>query len=576
MKKIVYLIFILIVACKNNSQQTQYEFTTIFESSKGTETATYHETIAFYRALADQYASISIDSIGKTDIGLPLHLVTYTPKNINQDTKNTCKLLINNGIHPGESDGIDATMMLLRDLAQEKIKSPKNTIICAIPIYNIGGSLNRNSGTRTNQNGPKSYGFRGNGRNFDLNRDFIKADTKNALAFTQLYHHVQPDVFIDNHVSNGADYQYTLTHLFTQHNKLGGPAGAYLHNTLMPSLEQDLLTKGYPITPYVNVWGTTPEQGWSQFMDYPRYSTGYTTLFGSLGLMVETHMLKPYKDRVIQTYALMESMIALIDNDAAQIKQLRTKQVNHVKDLKEYALDWKIDSTKVTTLQFKGYEASYIPSKVTQQDRLFYDRTKPYSKSVNYFNHMQPKYTVKVPKAYIIPKQWSKVIDLLLLNQVELHPLKTDTAITVETYRIASYKTRTSVFEGHYLHYNTQVENQQTTLTFTKGDYIAYLTPYTKRYLLETLEPSGPDSFFNWNYFDSILQQKEHFSAYVFEDKAHELLSSLPDLRRAFKEKIKSDTTFAKSSYAQLDWIHKQSMHYESSHLRYPIYRILY
>ena len=576
MKKFVYLVFILIISCKDNPQHSQYEFTTIFESSKGTETATYQETIAFYNALADQYASITIDSIGQTDIGLPLHLVTYTPNNINKDTNNTCKLLINNGIHPGESDGIDATMMLFRDLAQEQITPPKNTIICAIPIYNIGGSLNRNTGTRTNQNGPKSYGFRGNGRNFDLNRDFIKSDTKNALAFAQLYHQVQPDVFIDNHVSNGADYQYTITHLFTQHNKLGGPSGTYLHKTLMPSLEQDLLTKGYPITPYVNVWGKTPEQGWSQFMDYPRFSTGYTTLFGSLGLMVETHMLKPYKDRVTQTYALMESMIALIDKDAAQIKQLRAKQLNHVNDLKEYALDWNIDSTKVTKLQFKGYEARYIPSKVTQQNRLFYDRTKPYTKNIDYYNHMQPKCTVKVPKAYIIPKQWSKVIELLQLNQVQLHPLKKDTIITIEAYRIAAYKTRNSVFEGHYLHYNTRVESQQTTLTFSKGDYIAYLTPYTKRYLLETLEPNGPDSFFNWNYFDSILQQKEHFSAYVFEDKAYEILSTQPELKRAFEEKRKNNSAFANNSHAQLDWIHKQSMHYESSHLRYPIYRILY
>jgi len=178
--------------------------------------------------LANTYSEIKIEAIGETDSGEPLHMVTLNPNgnfDYSEIRKNKRLLLINNGIHPGESDGIDATMMLFRDIVQGKIEAPKNVAIVTIPIYNVGGSLNRNTGTRTNQNGPKAYGFRGNARNYDLNRDFIKSDTKNARTFAQIFHLVKPDVFIDNHVSNGADYQYTLTHLFTQHNKLGGDLG---------------------------------------------------------------------------------------------------------------------------------------------------------------------------------------------------------------------------------------------------------------------------------------------------------------------------------------------------------------
>jgi len=313
MKKIILIsLLILSFSCKKTTE-TNIDFTTQFEKKAGIETPEYKDIISYYERLAAEYSEISLFSFGQTDAGKPLHLVVYSAEgiyNVDEITKSTKnRVLINNGIHPGESDGIDASMLLLRDIAQnDSLKQKyKNSLIAVIPVYNVGGALNRNSHTRANQNGPVSYGFRGNGRNFDLNRDFIKQDTKNAAAFAEIFHTVNPDVFIDNHVSNGADYQYALTHLFTQHDKLGGNLGIFLENEMRPEIEKSLQEKEILITPYVNVWGDTPEAGFSQFFDSPRYSTGYTTLFHTLGLMVETHMLKPYKIRVTQTYELMLS-----------------------------------------------------------------------------------------------------------------------------------------------------------------------------------------------------------------------------------------------------------------------------
>lgn len=578
MKKIVFLIcIILLVACKDTtnsstSNNSDFDFETVFEKSGGTETATYEQTMEYYQALANTYKAISFEAVGETDSGKPLHLASFNTESVNKSTEEKVTLLINNGIHPGESDGIDATMMLFRDLAEGKIEVPNNVIIYTIPIYNVGGSLNRNTGTRANQNGPKEYGFRGNGRNFDLNRDFVKSDTKNSRSFAQIYHLTNPDVFIDNHVSNGADYQYTLTHLFTQHNKLGGSLGNYLHTTLMPGLEEDLASKKLDITPYVNVWGTTPEAGWSQFMDYPRYSTGYTTLFNSLGMMVETHMLKPYKDRVEQTYELMTSMIKLINNDSKNIQQLRAKQFNEFRNTKEYALDWKVDSTQVTKFNFKGYEGSYIPSEVTGSNRLFYDKSKPFTKEVSYYNHFSPTNVVSVPRAYIIPQNWHSVVDLLKTNNVSMKQLEKDSTMMVSSYKINSFETRRSPYEGHYQHYNTVVSESTLELSFRAGDYVVTTDQDAMRYLIETLEPSAPDSFFNWNYFDTILQQKEHFSPYVFEDEAKMLLENDSELKKAFDEKKASDESFSNNWYAQLNWIYKQSHHYEKAHMQYPIY----
>ncbi|WP_412984180.1 M14 family metallopeptidase [Pontimicrobium sp. IMCC45349] len=578
MRKFIFISMLLVFfACGNTETKTTYDFTTTFETSKGTQTATYHEVIAFWEALTKAYPEINIQTVGETDSGYPLHLVTLNPNgnfNFENIRENKRILLINNGIHPGESDGIDATMLLFRDIVQGKIDMPQQTVLTTIPIYNIGGSLNRNSGTRANQNGPESYGFRGNAQNYDLNRDFIKSDTKNARAFAELFHLVKPDVFIDNHVSNGADYQYTLTHLFTQHNKLGDKLGNYIHTEMQPKLEEKLAAKNWDITPYVNVFGRTPDEGFSQFMDYPRYSTGYTTLFNTLGMMVETHMLKPYKPRVEGTYELMKSMIEITEEDAERIKDLRQDMAFLIRKQKNYPLDWKIDTTQTSTLNFKGYESAYIESEVTGAKRLKYDRSKPFTKDVSYQNYFTPTIEVDIPSVYIIPQGWHKVIDLLKLNQIEMKALENDSTITVESYKIAGYKTRTSAYEGHYPHYNTTVTSSTQTLTFRKGDIIINTAQEGFRYLIETLEPQAPDSFFNWNFFDTILQQKEYFSPYVFEDTAKQLLDSDPKLKAAFETKKETDDSFKNNWYAQLSWLYQHSNHYEKAHMQYPVYRI--
>ncbi len=580
MQKILFLFSLVVLfSCSNEKKEVSknYDFTTLFEKSGGTETPTYKEVIAYYNHLANSYPQIKMEAIGMTDSGNPLHIITLNPDqefNFEKIRKNKQIILINNGIHPGESDGIDATMLLFRDIVQGKIEAPKNTVLVAIPIYNIGGALNRNSGTRTNQNGPKEYGFRGNSRNYDLNRDFIKNDTKNARTFAKIYHLVQPDVFIDNHVSNGADYQYTLTHLFTQHNKLGGELGAYLNTQMHPQLETLLKEKKWDITPYVNVWGTTPDKGWTQFMDSPRYSTGYTTLWNTLGMMVETHMLKPYKPRVEGTYELMESMISITEKDGNKIRSLREKTLNEQYNKKTYAVDWKADTTKTTKFTFKGYEGKFIKSEITGKSRLKYDKNLPYAKEVVYQNYFKPSIEIDVPEAYIVPKGWWTIIDILKNNQIEFKTLDKDSVVDVEMYHIADYKTRKTPYEGHYLHYGTLVTKSNKKVTFKKGDIIVPTKQKGFRYILETLEPQAPDSFFNWNFFDTILQQKEGFSPYVWEDKAKELLLQNKGLRLKFEEK-KKDSSFASNWYAQLDWIHKQSNNYEEAHLRYPIYRVL-
>lgn len=555
----------------------EYDFQTVFERTEGEETATYGQVIDYYLQLEEAYGSIEVQEYGTTDSGEPLRLAVYSPQE-NFDLAGLREdhniIFINNGIHPGESDGIDATMMLFRDLAENKISTPKNTILVTIPVYNIGGALNRNSTTRTNQNGPAEYGFRGNARNYDLNRDFIKADTRNTRSFADIFHRVQPDIFVDTHVSNGADYQYTLTHLFTQHNKLGGELGDYLKSEMMPAFEKSLWEHDWEITPYVNVFNEVPDEGFIQFMDHPRYSTGYAALWNTLGLMIETHMLKPYKDRVEGTYRALQSLIDVSERDWSKIKDLRARAQRKYLTERWYPVNFEVDSSNVTNLQFKGYEGEMVDSEVTGGQRLKYDREKPFEKEIDYYNNFISTDRIEIPRAYVIPQGWWNVLEVLQANKVEMSRFPRDTVIQVEVYKIEDYETRSNPFEGHYPHYNTEVSKQVESVTFRKGDlYIKTFQPAV-RYLIETLEPTTTDSFFNWNFFDSILQQKEGFSPYVFEDIAQNILREDTDLKEEFEEKKKGDRDFANDTYAQLDWIHKRSGHYEPGHLRYPVFRV--
>jgi len=558
--------------------QNNKKYDTFFEKGNGNQAADYYETIRYFKLLAADFPTVQIKEMGLTDSGEPLHMVTFNPDkefDFDKIQKNKAVLFVNNGIHAGEPDGIDASMQFFRDLAIGKMKAPKNTVLVCIPVYNIGGALNRNSTTRANQDGPEIYGFRGNARNYDLNRDLMKSDTRNTKSFVEIFQKINADVFIDNHVSNGSDYQYKLTYIMTQHNKLGTVLGNYMNEVMMPALVKDLQNKKIETTPYVDSFKDTPDKGFGQFVDSPRYTTGYTSLFNTIGFVVETHMLKKYAERVKVTYEYMKSTLDFTDTYYATIKELRAKNLEQYQPKKKYTLQWQMDSTKATKFTFLGYEAGYKKSDATTGDRLFYDRNKPYKKDVPYIKEFKSQKEVVIPSAYIIPRGYWNIIELLKNNNIQFSQLKNDTIIEVESYKIADFKTVPSAYEGHYLHRNTTVTSKVVKTSFAKGDYYVPTTQKGVKYLLEAFEPEGVDSFFNWNFFDPILQQKEHYSEYVFEDTAAKLLKENPALKAELEAKKQNDTAFAKNPEAQLDWIYKHSVYYEKAHMQYPVYRVL-
>ncbi len=576
-----YLLLFLFIYQYNWGQSGSSDLETKYEKTQGTETVTYEEGIDYLTKLANTFKTIQLQTIGTTDIGKPLHLAIFSldqdfdPASVKAKGRNV--FMINNAIHPGEPDGVDASLMLFRNMANSKRlqRILKNTVVIMVPFYNVGGAINRNRYSRANQNGPKSYGFRGNSRNLDLNRDFIKLDAKNSHAFVDIFQTWSPDLYIENHVSNGADYQHVLTYLATQSDKLGGKLGTYLKKTLIPDLKQKMKKQKWSIIPYVNVYGnrTPNEYGIPQFFDSPRYSSGYASLFHSLGFINETHMLKPFKQRVMATYDFMIAMLEHLNKQGKQIQQMRKATAAKVAQQQKFTIGWKMDRSQFKEITFKGYTPKMIDSKVTGKKRLFYDRAQPVTKKIKYYNVFKPSLTIQKPKAYVISKAWHNVIDLLKKNGVKVQQLTKDQTIAVDAYYITDYKSYSQPFEGHYVHYATQVNTKPQKVKFYEGDYVVFVNQPANKYIIATLEPQATDSFFSWNFFDTILQQKEGFSSYVFEDIAEKLLKESPDLRKRFEAKKQADAKFRENARQQLTFIYQNSPYYEKEHLRYPIFR---
>ncbi|HCS21530.1 MAG TPA: hypothetical protein DIW47_13385 [Bacteroidetes bacterium] len=574
----IILLTILLALMNNLAGQ---ELLTECERSEGTCTFTYEAGIRFCEQIDSLSPYISLFAYGNTDAGEPLHLLVFdADKNFAPETTKEV-LLINNAIHPGEPDGVEASLMIMRDLAKNEglRKKYAGVRILVIPFYNIDGAMNRSAFSRANQLGPEEYGFRGSGKNLDLNRDFIKADALNTFAFYQIFHTWNPHVFVDTHVSNGADYPYTMTLIHSQEEKYGDHCASLLKTRLLPELFIRMKTRGEEMAPYVNVHGQSPDSGFTAFLETPRFSNGYTSLFDCISFVSETHMLKPYAKRVSATRLFLEELILLTQevNPSLSINKDRLARAAYASRGHSYAIPYAWESSGICdSLRFKGYAAEYKPSEVSEQPRLFYNRSKPFEKNIPFCDDFKVIASGQSVRAYVIPQAWQEVVERLAANGVKVETLEGNDTFQVMEARILSFETMKFPYEGHYVHSQTKVRWSTQSRLFRKGDYLIIPDAKTEAFLANVLQPEAPDSYFNWNFFDAILQQKEWFSDYVFEDIAAEMLRNDPELKARLEDKKAADPHFAASAFEQLYFVYRNSPYFEESFKRYPVYLIPY
>lgn len=551
------------------------DWLTPYEKSNGQSSATYDEVIAFYEALAAQYPEVRVQQIGRSDYGDPIYFVTISHGDPWEHSDNRLRFMINNGIHPGEPCGVDASMMMVRELVQNPERSAilDRLTLGIIPLYNVGGARNRSCCTRANQVGPDQQGFRGNARNLDLNRDFMKMDSRNTRAFSDVFHAFLPHFFVDTHTTNGADYQAPITYIATLADKLEPSAGRYLREVFVPEMHERADKIDLKLIPYVNAVGGAPEEGMAAFLDLPRYTSGYAAMFQTIGFISEAHMLKSFAQRVDATYEYLYLLLEQAHDDAPELVAAVETARRSAASQSTMAVSWRLDTTFRDSVQYFGYESSYRPGAVTGVPRLFYDTSRPFTAEIPYFPHYDETTVLKVPQAYIIPQAWTEIIDKLQINKVELKELAQDTTLMVEGYYLQTALPDRAPYEGHYYHSEVETVSADMEISFRQGDVVVFTDQFRCPYIVHGLEPTASDSWFRWNFFDAILMQKEYFSPYLFEEVAAELLRTNPVLSREFADKKEREPDFAKNPYQQLFFIYSRSPYYEATHRRYPVAR---
>lgn len=547
---------------------------------KNNQTLPYDRVIELYQQLDREFKTAMLIETGTTDVGKPLHLFiiskdqVFEPEQVKKEGKRVVFIL--NGIHPGESCGVDASLLFADDLLRNKNNMGDyldNTVVCIVPVYNVGGYLKRSAWNRANQVGPEETGFRGNARNLDLNRDFIKTDTKNARSFTTTFRAWDPDVFLDTHTTDGSDHQYTITLIATNSQKIHPLAGQFMDKEFVPGLYRLMKETPYELTPYVNYIISSPENGITGYNDLPRLSTGYASLFNTIAFMTENHAYKPFPDRVESVRYFMINLLKLTHENADEIGQIREQAKHETSQQTEFHIEWELDTSRFETITFKGYKREKRTSPLTGQEMWYYNHNETYTKEIPYYKYFKPVKQVIKPDLYIIPQTWEHVIHRLELNNIKLRQLQTDTVIRVEAYYIDDVQTSGQLNNGHYKHDKVTTRTEVQEIQFFKGDYLIPVDQPENRFIIETLEPEAQDSYFSWNFFDPILERREYFSPATFDTMAIGILDSDPVLKRDYVRKMETDPDFSGSYYAQMSFIYSRSKWAETSYRRYPVYR---
>lgn len=567
MKRLFLLLLLLM--CNSFKGQNQW---------LGNTSPDYPTLVKHLQSLDRESDRLTLYNMGESDVpGYPLYLCVLNPgidsiATFSKAQKGTT-LLFNNAIHPGEPDGINACLIYAENYIKLDSINPLDPLVAFIPAYNVGGMLNRGSSSRANQNGPEAYGFRGNAQNLDLNRDFIKMDSENAHTFVKIFHGLKPDVFVDNHVSNGADYQYTLTYISPVRERIAPSLRKVIYGSLLPQITQDLKSSKWDLFPYVESVKEIPDSGIYQFNDLPRYAMGYASLFNTIAFTVETHMLKPFPNRVRATHDFMHSLVQWSGKNMRSIEIARENAFEWEGNLAYFKFNYS-RTKEADSILFKGFKTVIDTHEITGLGHLKYDRNQPYQKSIPFYKTYSSKDSLKIPKFYILRGHEKRIIDQLKSNGILVNELREETRLLVKAQIVASFEAISKPYEGHYLHPKKEIQRIEKWVTFRPGDVIVSTNQNGSLLLHSVLQPESEDSYFTWNYFDSYLQEKEYFSNYVFVDKIRGLLNTQPELKQAYEAKKLSDSEFAQSEWQQLYFLYQNSPYFEPSYMMLPVFEL--
>jgi hypothetical protein len=561
------------------------DWTTYYERSGFLRTPRYDWTMEFCRKLDEASTMVTLVSVGKSAQGRDIPLLVIDRDGLTDPAAihrtGRVLLLFQACIHPGECEGKDAGLMLVRDLviSNKYTDILDHVSILFIPIFNVDGHERFGPYNRINQNGPEEMGWRVTANNLNLNRDFLKADTPEMQAWLKMFSSWMPDFFIDSHTTDGADYQYPLTYQVEIFGNMDPGLTKWAQEVLVPGLEGSMENAGYPVFPYVDFrnWHD-PRSGLVSEVAPPMLSQGYTSLMNRPGLLIETHMLKPYKVRVSSTYECVLTTLNILSGQGSVLRSLIASADEFVCGpgflAEPFPLKFRIDESDSVITDFKGIDYTTEKSVISGDSWFLYGNT-PVTMKIPWFHSNVPAVMVTLPSAYIIPPEWQTVISRLEFHGISVKRLNSPVKVKISTYRFRNPGWQSNPYEGR--HPLTQFAYEEVTeeRAFPSGSVIVEVSQPAARIIAQMLEPRGEGSLVYWGFFDAIFEQKEYAENYVLEKMAARMLADDPAIRAEFEQKKASDTAFAKSPDQILNWFYSRSPYIDQRRNIYPVGRIM-
>ena len=549
------------------------------EKSGFRETGPYAEAVEFYRRLAAASRFARLEEMGRTSEGRPLYVLiasrdrAFTPAAARRTGKPV--VLLQNGIHAGENGGKDAAMMLLRDLlvTRRLEKLLDSVIVLSIPVFNPDGHERASPWNRINENGPREMGFRVTARRLNLNRDYLKADTPEMRAWLRMYAAWLPDLLIDNHVTDGGDVQYDATVAAHTEQDIAAPVGGWVKQQFLPELFRRLEALGH--VPGFYIEGRAGGgKALAVMTASPRYSTGYAAAQNRAALLVETHSLKSFRTRAWSHYDIMREALQRVAETARQLRRA-SLEADRMQAAVAPGTPVFLEGEPAGEGEpyvLRGMKAEQVASPVSGGTVARYTGEK-LDQNVALVRTLAPKVAPPAPHGYLVPREWSEIIELLALHGVEMIPLPRAVEGEFAALKFSDLRFAPAPFEGRFRVLSFRASPEKVRRAVAAGSVYVPVAQRAGKTAMHLLEPEAPDSALRWGFFLPVFEQKEYFSDFVFEPFAREMLARNPELRGEFEQRLNADPAFAANPRARLQWLYQRSPYAEAGKDVYPVLR---
>ena len=535
------------------------------EESGLTESPDYETTVAWLKNLVQASDRLRMISIGTSGEQREIWMVVAseegaaTAAELRANGRPT--LLAQAGIHSGEIDGKDAGMMLLRDLTVEGRGGDllQRVNFLFIPILSVDAHEFSSAHSRINQRGPEHQGWRTNARNLNLNRDYAKLDTEEIRAVVGILRDWPVDLYMDIHVTDGADYQYDITYGGNGRQGWSPAIGRWLEDVFRPAVDRRMWEMGHVPGPLVFAVEGDIGKGIYAWTASPRFSQGYGDARHVPTLLVENHSLKDYRRRVLGTRVLLESALRQLAEHGGELRSAVAE--DRSRRPSRLATSWKVPEGTPPRIGFLAVKWEKVFSPISG-DSVVRWLGEPVKLDIPVLASTEPAELVPRPRAYWISGVWREIIERLALHGVQMETLDVPRQVEVEVDSLVEVEPARQPYEGHQ-RMKGEVAAVRRTVLYPPGSVRISTDQDLGDLVVLLLQPQASDSFFQWGFFPEILQRAEYFEAYVMEPMARRMLDASPELRRAFREKLRDDPVFAKDPRARLQWFYEKTPYWD-------------